>query len=595
MLRKLTVLGLAISLGAAAAHAKKDKTIPPTPLNPQQTELIQKAVAREKVTIVQIQKSTPVVQEYMQYMRPDPRLYQIPVSDEYKVGRVAFGKTFSQNEYGDKKVSKGFFKGSLSFITGLTGSFHLTLSPNGFMGMMFIDPSGFDMQHYDFSFVRKEFLGSVRTSVFDVRPKEHTGSGRFFGRIWVEDQDGNIVRFNGSFTDNSKDDTPHYFHFDSWRMNVQPDLWLPTAIYVEDTIRGGSTKSQESLRGQTHMWGYSLKLPTKETDNESMQIENSQDQSDNSTDLSPLQAQREWVSQAENNVLDRLTQAGLIAPPSDFDKVLETVTNNIIIGNKLAMPNDIHCRVILTTPLESMAIGNTILLSKGLVDVLPSEEDLAAVLSFQLAHIILGHRIDTRYAFNDRLLFPDEASFQKINMNHSAVDNDAAAKKAVELFNGSVYHDKAGSVGLFFEQLRDREKPLTALLTPRLGDSLVRADGSPWLSGLMPNAPKLDMDNLTQIAALPLNSHLKTDPWDDKVVWLNLKPVALLNARDKMPLEITPVYFRLQRYQEPTVAPAAPAQGTATPQQPAAPADPGAAQPPAAGDNGNAQPQQPPQ
>jgi hypothetical protein len=103
------------------------------------------------------------------------------------------------------------------------------------------------------------------------------------------------------------------------------------------------------------------------------------------------------------------------------------------------------------------------------------------------------------------------------------------------------------------------------------------------------------MDNLTQIAALPLNSHLKTDPWDDKVVWLNLKPVALLNARDKMPLEITPVYFRLQRYQEPTVAPAAPAQGTATPQQPAAPADPGAAQPPAAGDNGNAQPQQPPQ
>ena len=58
-------------------------------------------------------------------------------------------------------------------------------------------------------------------------------------------------------------------------------------------------------------------------------------------------------------------QAGLLAPPSDFDKVLEQVTNNIVIGNKLDLPDTIHCRVLLTTPLESLAVGNTILLSKG--------------------------------------------------------------------------------------------------------------------------------------------------------------------------------------------------------------------------------------
>ena len=38
------------------------------------------------------------------------------------------------------------------------------------MQMMFIDPSGFDQQHYVFSYVRKEFLGTVRTWVFDVHP-----------------------------------------------------------------------------------------------------------------------------------------------------------------------------------------------------------------------------------------------------------------------------------------------------------------------------------------------------------------------------------------------------------------------------------------
>jgi len=113
------------------------------------------------------------------------------------------------------------------------------------------------------------------------------------------------------------------------------------------------------------------------------------------------------------------------------------------------LPSDIHCRVILTTPLESLAVGNTILLSKGLVDTLPDENALAAVIAFQLAHIVTGHHIDTRYAFNDRLLFPDTATFRRITMNHSTPDNDEAAKKAVDLFNHSIYHDKAGSVGLF--------------------------------------------------------------------------------------------------------------------------------------------------
>ena len=34
------------------------------------------------------------------------------------------------------------------------------------------------------------------------------------------------------------------------------------------------------------------------------------------------------------------------------------------------------------------------------------EGNLNALLAFQLAHIILGHRLDTKYAFSDRMLFP---------------------------------------------------------------------------------------------------------------------------------------------------------------------------------------------
>jgi hypothetical protein len=258
-------------------------------------------------------------------------------------------------------------------------------------------------------------------------------------------------------------------------------------------------------------------------------------------------------------------QAGLLAPPSDFDKVLEQVTNNIVIGNKLDLPDTIHCRVLLTTPLESLAVGNTILLSKGLIDVLPYEEDLAAVIAFQLAHITLGHHIDTRYAFNDRLLFPDQATFQHINMSHSPGDDDLAAKKAIEFLNNSIYHDRLPSAGLFFVQLQARAKPLKALMTPQIGDSLLRADGTPWLVDLTRNAPKLDMDKLDQIAALPLGSRLKIDPWDDKVLQLNVKPVPLLNARDKMPFEVTPIFFRLARYSEPEPPAPTPDNGTTPP------------------------------
>jgi hypothetical protein len=176
-------------------------------------------------------------------------------------------------------------------------------------------------------------------------------------------------------------------------------------------------------------------------------------------------------------------------------------------------------------------------------------------------------------------------------MNHSTPDNDEAAKKAVELFNHSIYHDKAASVGLFFQQLQAREKELPSLFSPRLGDSLVRADGQPWLIGLTQGAPKLDMDNLTQIAALPLNSRLKIDPWDDKVFQLNVKPAPLLNARDKMPLELTPVFYRLTRYSD---APAGAIPANATPAASVPPsADAGSQQQPSA--SAQAQPQGTPQ
>jgi hypothetical protein len=583
-LRRVWIISLLLTLTASAAQAKT-KYQPPMALTPEQSALVQKAIAAEKVTIKQIQKHSPLVQTYIQNMRADQVLYAVPESDQYLLGRVDFGKSITDTSYSSEGSSHGMFKGSVKYVSGLTKAFKMQYVSAGFMEMMFLDPISFDQQHYDFSYVRRDFLGAVRTLVFDVHPKPGTGSGRFTGRIWVEDQAGNIVRFNGTYTgSNQDDDSSSYFHFDSWRENLQPGLWLPVGVYVEETQK--SSEHPVSFKAQTYIWGYSLKLPTHESDNESVKIDDVQDQSEQSQDLSPLQAQREWISQAEENVLDRLVQAGLLAPPSDFDKVLEQVANNIVIGNNIQITDAIRCRVMLTAPLESLAVGNTIILSKGLIDVLPTEADLGAVLSFQLAHIVLGHHIDTRYAFNDRLLFPDEATFERIHMSHSDADNDLAAKKAVELLNHSVYANELASPGLFLSQLDARSKQLTALNTPRLGDSLLRPTGEPWLNALMAKGPKLDMNKLDQIAALPLGSNLKIDAWDDRVIRLNAKIPPILNARDKMPFEVTPVFFRLTRYTPPVTAAPAAATGAAETtapavdtQQSAAPAQASATQP----------------
>jgi hypothetical protein len=596
--RKIPLTFLIFTLSIATAHAKrKPKYEMMRPLTQAQSDLVNRAIAQEKVVIKNIQQRTPLVETYIQDTRPDPKLWQVPVNDYYVLSRVDFGKGFFDKIYDPRIEAQhhGFFGGSLQAMTGLSkllGLERFTYNPNGFMDMMFLDPTGFDRQHYQFSYVRREFLGSVRTWVFDVHPQV-PGMGRFFGRIWIEDQGGNIVRFNGTYTGpHNEDSSKYFFHFDSWRMNMQPDLWLPVAVYVEETNRTTGQKA-EGLKAQTHFWGYSLKLPTRESENVSIKVADAIDQSGQSQDVSPLQASRLWIEQAQNNILDRLEQAGLVAPVSAGgyeQKVLDQIVINLVVPNNLAFSEQVHCRILLTNTIEATTVGNTILLSKGLIDSLPNEPAFASVIAMELAHIALGHHIDTRYAFNDRLLFPDESTFQRIDMYHSVSDDQSAAAWGVKYLQNSMYKDELAQAGLYFEQLQARGSALKALNTPKLGDSLLNAQGVPWMAALENGAPKVNWDDLTQRAANPLGSWLKVDPWDDTVHQMNAKLYAPLNAAEKMPFEVTPLFFNLQRYDLANNATPAPAGQPAEPAaQPAAAPAPG--QP--SGSNATAAAQQP--
>ena len=74
-IRQLSLVTVVVSLSAVAAQAKVQHLTPAAPLTPEQTELIESSFAREKVTIEEIQKHTPLVQTYIQNTRPDAKLY----------------------------------------------------------------------------------------------------------------------------------------------------------------------------------------------------------------------------------------------------------------------------------------------------------------------------------------------------------------------------------------------------------------------------------------------------------------------------------------------------------------------------------------
>jgi hypothetical protein len=314
------------------------------------------------------------------------------------------------------------------------------------------------------------------------------------------------------------------------------------------------------MRSQTRLWGYNLKLPTDADEFTSVHVDTASDVSDqteSNNSFNPVESEHAWEREAEDDVLERLQRAGLLAPEGDVSKVLETVINNIEITNKLEIQPPVRARVLLTTPLESFTVGHTIVLSRGLLDVLPDESSLAMVLAHELGHIVLGHRLDTKYAFGDRMIFPDEETLHRIQLAHAPYDEEAADKKGIELLQNSPYKDKLTNAGLFLRALEARSKDLPSLISPQFGARIAKGDNVVRMSALLQSAPALKITDVNQIAALPLGSRIKLDPWDDHVELKKSKPAPLLSARDKMEFEVTPMIPYLARYRGSQVAEAA--------------------------------------
>jgi len=528
-MRTLKILLVALALGAIplAAAARQQPTL---------TQVVDKIVAQEQAEMQSLRQYFPIVETYIQILRPNKEQGAATHGDKYFLGRADLANGVELKPLLTGTHTKHNLFGGLGRI------FSIEFLPRGFLQMIYLDNNGFDRQHYKFNYVGREFLGEVRCLVFDVDPTSKDDKGRFVGRIWVEDQDYHIVRFNGGYGSRSK--TSYYFNFDSWRTNTGKNEWLPAFIYSEEV----DSRAVETFKAQTRLWGYAPDHARDEQELSKVLVETPmavKDQTEIANDYSPLQAKRAWGRQAEDNIATKLEQLGLMAPYGEVDKVLETVINNLEVTNNLDLQPAVRCRVLMTSTLESFTMGHTIVLSRGLVDVLPDEASLAAILAHELGHVVLGHRMGTQFAFFNRLRFDEKETFRHFGFTRTPEEEQAATQQGMELLSRSPYKDQPGNAPLFLQALRNRSKETPNLVSPHLGNSVATS----WtIASAVPSAqPSAEKPEAVVIAALPLGGRIKVEPWNNQLQMLKSKPAGGVAKDEKMAFEVTPFFVYLTR------------------------------------------------
>jgi len=504
-------------------------------------EFVDSVVRQERRLTDLMRNFKPIIETYIQEDGSQPRFQEgiIPNGDDYFLSRLNLtGNSPSTEPFADEETwNRG---GEKYFVQD-----PLPFSQVAFAQALFPDFGHFDRQNYTFEFVRWEVLGEVRCAALDVRPHGNSKKRGFVGRIWVEDRNFGIVRFRGTFTSNGL--AKRAFHFDSWRLNTLGLWWMPAYVYTEESQPDDLSSHKVWFKAQTRVWGYDLQNAGDHQE-KAKRLPESPSWVDPDR-LGPAYTMDEATDPPEDIVVERSQVSGLIAPDGDVDRILETVLNNLLITNNLDIAG-VRCRVLLTTPLESFVMGRTIVLSRGLLDVLPDEATLAVVLAHELAHVVLGHAVDSKYLTIFALPFPDSQIFGALEFHFDRNQEADANRKGMELFSKSPYKDQFASAGLFLKALEVSSGRFPILLHGRFSNDF----GSSHLVGMQARAvatKPLKTDRLNQISALPIGSRIAVDPWSDRIELLKSRPVRLMSKTERIPFEVTPFYPHLRRLDAP--------------------------------------------
>jgi hypothetical protein len=514
----LLVAAPARSQGAAATH----------------DDISSRIVEREHQVAKELEHFHPIVETYVQVMKSRQDEF-VPWYDQHFVSLAEFagGLRALRFEPRNSEVWRDLKETSESFNPKI-----LEYNPGGFVAMAYPDPTTFDLQHYRFQFLNEEFLGEIHCKVFQVTPTILRKQGLFEGKIWVEDQNLTIIRFNGIFKGSNI--AAKYFHFDSRRVSTKPGLWLPSTIDSEEPQLPccGLWKlnwTKIHVKTRTTFWGYDLRYPASREELTSVAFDREssiRDLSNSSNALGPLDQKQRWDRQAEDNVTAHLERIGLLSPSGDIEKILSTIARRIENANGLSPDFEVRCRILLTSNLESAVVGHTIILSRGLLDVAPDEAVVAAVLAHNLAHIALGDANAANFSWPDQTRFGPRDVARRLHFAFSPEQEAQASLLANEWLLNSSYRGSHDAVAQFAAELKRQSPHISKLLEASIGESLSVTLAVDRLSSACPQA-----QGATGAPALPLGARIRIDPWSSKAVFAQPTGNELRSKSTDIPFE----------------------------------------------------------
>src|SRR5262249_54345386 len=147
---KLIATGSLLIALSAMAQQKKGQTSAAPATSGSATsvdQVVDRSIEREHALVELLRNRTPLVETYLQDLKPDAQLGPTPVSDHYFFGRLDLNSSVGRRDF----LSKGSLQKNL--LGGFSNIFKMDYRPTGFSWMVFVDRDDFDRAHYDFSYV----------------------------------------------------------------------------------------------------------------------------------------------------------------------------------------------------------------------------------------------------------------------------------------------------------------------------------------------------------------------------------------------------------------------------------------------------------
>jgi hypothetical protein len=217
------------------------------------------------------------------------------------------------------------------------------------------------------------------------------------------------------------------------------------------------------------------------------------------------------------NPRGKMDASGVLAVPREVEHSLNGIVEEIRSANGIAGPA-IKCRVLLTTPVEMFSIDNTVLISRGLLNLVPDKSSLAALIAGEIANITLEHSrrpaTTESSGFNGHRL----SNLTDFGIRRTPSQQTAANARMRLLLKNTWYADSVPRAGLFFAGLALHSSQVPHLMASALGD------GQPDTAEARPRSSPSQSSptgRSTSAPALELRGAYGINSWENQIVVLS--------------------------------------------------------------------------